>query len=145
MRARTVRRVTRGHCSSCVEYERARRGNEFRNGMSPSSRTITTFFRTTIHQRETVFESRCFHASYPSVWLDFGVVRRNGNGNENENENDVQRDRESTWDYGSTRSRRRRTAWMRDGLVDGTMPNESGRQTGPSGGVCGALAAACSL
>lgn len=24
----------------------------------------------------------------------------------------------------------------RDDLADGTMPNESGRQTGPSGGVC---------
>ena len=61
------------HCSSCVEYERARGGEQVRNGMSPSSRT-TTFLRTTIHQRETVFGSRWFHASYPSVRLDFRVV-----------------------------------------------------------------------
>ena len=61
------------HCSSCVEYERARGGEQVRNGMSPSSQT-TTFLRTTIHQRETVFGSRWFHASYPSVRLDFRVV-----------------------------------------------------------------------
>ena len=41
--------------------------------MSPSSQT-TTFLRTTIHQRETVFGSCWFHASYPSVRLDFRVV-----------------------------------------------------------------------
>ena len=65
--------------------------------MSPSSRTITTSLRTIIHQRETVFESRCFRASYPSVRLDFGVsFAENGNENENEDENEDENDVENT-------------------------------------------------